>query len=244
MEADKNYVQVLSVTDLEGTEKVAKPYEGLPGSYWYIPQISIGSAMTLMYPDSYLWRLVTSEVRNYTYDPHNQVYVVQTENSIYTLKDAFSSEARRRAKATLYMTAPIGRRYREDNPDPERHLLAYGKYRTKIFPCDLPEWYVGGYMYKRHGYISAKGVKHLHYKPNYLFNHLYKDDILLVSYGSPITPVKSEDGFEWFEGYDHILSGIVIVDFVKAAAKYSGIETSGIEEELRKKKEWYEAKYK
>lgn len=39
MEADKNYVQVLSVTDLEGTEKVAKPYEGLPGSYWYIPQI-------------------------------------------------------------------------------------------------------------------------------------------------------------------------------------------------------------
>ena len=46
----------------------------------------------------------------------------------------------------------------------EGYLLSSGKYRqykTKILPSDLPEWYVYGYFYKRHGYMSAKGIKDL-----------------------------------------------------------------------------------
>ena len=57
----------------------------------------------------------------------------------------YNPKARKRAKAPLYMRSPIGRRFQESNPDPEGHLLAYGRYRTKIFPEDLPEWYVEGY---------------------------------------------------------------------------------------------------
>lgn len=37
-------------------------------------------------------------------------------------------------------------------------------------------------MYKRRGFMSAKGVKYLFHKPNYVFNHLYKDDVLFISY--------------------------------------------------------------
>ena len=88
-------------------------------------------------------------------------------------KKNYNPKARKRAKAPLYMRSPIGRRFQEPNPDLEGHLLAYGRYRTKIFPEDLPEWYVEGYMYKRHGFMSAKGVRQLFYRPNYVFNHLY-----------------------------------------------------------------------
>ena len=56
----------------------------------------------------------------------------------------YNPKARKRAKAPLYMRSPIGRRFQESNPDPEGHLLAYGRYRTKILPEDLPEWFVEG----------------------------------------------------------------------------------------------------
>ena len=156
----------------------------------------------------------------------------------------YNPKARKRAKAPLYMRSPIGRRFQESNPDPEGHLLAYGRYRTKIFPEDLPEWYVEGYMYKRHGFMSAKGVKHLFYRPNYVFNHLYKDDTLFVSYDKEIIPTETDDGFKWYEGYDYCLSGSVILDFVDAAEKYSRLDVRTIREELAKKKVWYHETYK
>ena len=127
------------------------------------------------------------------------------------------------------------------NPDGS---LFSGVYKTKIFPEDLPEWYVEGYMYKRHGFMSAKGVKHLFYRPNYVFNHLYKDDTLFVSYDKEITPTENDDGFKWYEGYDYCLSGSVILDFVDAAEKYSRLDVSTIREELAKKKVWYYETYK
>lgn len=244
MEVRRQFVQILSVTDLDGELKNEHPYNGLLNFYAYIPQICADTPMIIMHPNEIEIRLTTTQVKAYSYDATAQIHTIRTMNSIYTMQDYFNAAARKRAKATLYMTSPIGRRYREANPDPEGHLLAYGKYRTKIFPRDLPEWYVGGYMYKRHGYISAKGVKYLHYKPNYLFNHMYKDDILLISYDGPITPTRTDDGFEWFEGYEHQLSGLVILDFVKAAARYSGIDTGEIEAELKRKRDWYEKTYK
>ena len=99
-------------------------------------------------------------------------------------------------------------------------------------------------MYKRHGFMSAKGVKYLFYKPNYVFNHLYKDDILFISYDKEITPVENDDGFKWYEGYDYCLSGLVILDFVDAAEKYSGLDVRDIREELAKKRAWYYETYK
>ena len=66
----------------------------------------------------------------------------------------------------------------------EGYLLSSGKYRqykTKILPSDLPEWYVYGYFYKRHGYMSAKGIKDLAYRPQKHWNHMFKDDCLFIT---------------------------------------------------------------
>jgi len=242
-EATKLNVVIMSVTDLDGNEKYDSPYEGLRKFFGYVPLILEGCPMIIMYPDSTITRLTTTKVREYDYNPKTHTHVVRTKNSIYTMKDDYNPTARKRAKARFYTTSPTGRRYKESNPDPQGHLLAYGKYRTKIYAADLPDWYVGGYLYKKHGYISAKGVKHLHYKPNYFTNHLHKDDILFISYDKPIVPI-SEDGVEWFDGYDDVVSGGMILPFVRAAEIHSGIDAEEIREEIEKKRAWYEQKYK
>ena len=124
--------------------------------------------------------------------------------------------------------------------DPDGYLFADGRYRTKILPEHLPEWYVHGYMYKRHGYMSAKGVKHMLYVPNYVFdNHLHKYDTLFISYNELIEPYECDSGFQWYKGYDQILSGPVLVDFVNAAERYSDYDVSEIQEEIARKTEFY-----
>lgn len=244
MRKTKLFVEVKSVTDLEGNRRRDPPYEGVHGYPGYVPLIEVGSVMLIMDFEMFGTRLTTTKVQSYSYNEDTRTHIVRTKNSIYALQDYYNPKARKRAKAPLYMHSPIGRRFQEDNPDPERHLLAYGRYRTKIYPADLPEWYVGGYMYKRHGFMSAKGVKHLFYKPNYVFNHLYKDDILFISYDQEITPIQNDDGFQWYEGYDYCLSGNIILDFVDAAEKYSGLDVSGIREEIAKKRAWFYETYR
>ena len=65
-----------------------------------------------------------------------------------------------------------------------------------------------------------------------------------VAAGIPILAIENYDGFKWYEGYDYCLSGVVILDFVDAAEKYSGVDVSGIREELVKKRAWYYETYK
>jgi len=62
--------------------------------------------------------------------------------------------------AALYMESKIVWKRGENivATDPDGYLYAEGKRRTKILPEDLPEWFVYGYMYKRHGYVSAKAL--------------------------------------------------------------------------------------
>ena len=155
MRKTKLFVVVKAVTDLEGNRRNDPPYEGIHGYPGYVPLIEAGSVMMIMDFEMYSTRLTTTKVQSYSFDEDTRTHIVRTQNSIYALQDYYNPKARKRAKAPLYMHSPIGRRFQEDNPDPERHLLAYGRYRTKIYPADLPEWYVGGYMYKRHGFMSA-----------------------------------------------------------------------------------------
>ena len=243
MRRDRKLYIVQSVTDLNGTPKTEYPYEGLHGFLGHIPYIGEGCLMEIQYPDDDYVRLTTTRVREYDYDKRSQIHTIRTKNSIYKIKDGYDKKARKRAKAHLYMRSPIGHRWGQPNPDPEFHLLSNGIYRTKIHEQDLPEWYVFGYMYKSYGYMSAKGVKHLVYRPNYLFNHLYKDDILFVSYGSEITPIEEDRGRTWYEGYDEMLSGPVIVEFAEAVGRYSDIDVTEILSEMEKKEVWYRENY-
>lgn len=145
-------------------------------------------------------------------------------------------------RSTLYMESKVKWIKHElyAERDPDGFLFAGGRYRTKILPEDLPEWFIRGYLYKRYGYISAKGVKHLLYAPNYAFdNHLYKDDLLFISYDLKIEPLQNKDGFPWYQGYKHIISGPLIAEFTEAAQKYSEYDVGEIRKELARKRAWY-----
>ena len=148
--------------------------------------------------------------------------------------------SKKRIQATLYMESKIDQKVFSVERDPLGFLFAHGKYRTKILPEDLPEYFVYGYLYKRHGYISANGVKHLVYVPNYTFtNHLHKYDKLFISYNDKIEPYESENGFSWHKGYDESIGGHLIEKFVDAAEKYSQYDVSDIRKEIQRKEEWY-----
>ena len=81
----------------------------------------------------------------------------------------------KKINSNLYMESKICWKEFAVEYDPQGYLFSGGRYRTKILPEDLPKWFVYGYIYKRHGFISAKGVRYLLYAPNYTFNnHLHK----------------------------------------------------------------------
>ena len=122
---------------------------------------------------------------------------------------------------------------------PDGTLLSQGKYRTKIYTSDLPPWFVYGYLYGRFGFISARDVRDLYYRPNYVTNHCFKDDVLFISFQGKIAEEDSTDGFRWFSGYDYALSGDIIESFVRSVKQYSSIDVSEIVEALEQKKEWY-----
>ena len=148
----------------------------------------------------------------------------------------------KRIRSTLYMETHRVRQERRSlfEPHPDGYLYSSGKYPTKIKAEDLPEWFVYGYINKSYGFISARGVKHLLYVPNYrVENHLFKYDSLLISYDNEIKPVKLDNGFEWYEGYDHVLDGSIIPSFVKAVSRFSDYDTSEIQLLLKEKCDWY-----
>ena len=118
-------------------------------------------------------------------------------------------------------------------------LFSEGRYATKITAADLPEWYIEGYYRRLHGYMNAKDVKYLLYKPNMWINHMFKDDVLFVSYSKPIQLVIDETGFkhEWADDYDELISGYSIVTFIQAVDKYaSDCDTAVVKKLIEEKR--------
>jgi hypothetical protein len=150
---------------------------------------------------------------------------------------------RKKIASTHYMESKISWRRNEliVECDPQGYLYSKGKYRTKILPADLPEWYVYGYIYKRHGYIPAKGVKHLLYIPNYMIeNHLFKYDTLYISYDAEITSYTTDvSTVTWYKDYEHAIGGSLVPTFVDAVGKHSDYDVGGIRGEIEKKRAWY-----
>lgn len=120
--------------------------------------------------------------------------------------------------------------------DENGYLFSEKRYPTKIKPEDLPEWFVYGTYYRCFGYMSAKGVVDLKYVPNLWINHFLQDDFLLVSYNSPIQEAfLDKRGVDKYTDYDRTIYGGTILDFLKAARKYSAIDISEITKQIQEK---------
>lgn len=132
----------------------------------------------------------------------------------------------------------------------EDGTLFSGRYKTKMHPTDLPEWYLYGRYYKRWGYMSTKGIVDMVYRPNLHVNHFLKDDFLYISYKEKIEPVTEEDEkndrmlrFEEYKGYDEVVFGSEIIDILKGARLYSGFNITPIIEQIKEKEKWLRNKY-
>lgn len=233
-------VKLLSVKDINGKKMKMDDFVYLMhNNIGFIREINIGDIMTLFDNNAQTICHRSTPIQEVKYSEDGKKCILISLNCTYEF-EILDDGKTRKPTATLYTHIRFHNRLREDTRNPDGYLYAYGHYRTKIFPSELPAWYVYGYMYKTHGYMSAKGVKHLVYEPNYTVdNHLYKYDKLFISYDSTIKPAVSKNGYEWFDGYKYILDGPTMVDFIDAAEKYSNYDVSEIRKELEKKKEWY-----
>ena len=233
------------ITDLDGNRLEEDVESYLIGAPAYIPEIVFGQPMRIMNRNARYTYCKTKPVVQAAIIESEHRHTIYTADSIYRFRQVDTSPTKRkRITSTLYMESKISR-FPRVIEDPEGHLFSMGRYPTKIFASELPPWYVYGYMYKRHGYMSAKGVKYLLYKPNYIFDSLCKYDMLFISYDQPIKEEKDPDikRYHWYTGYKHVLDGGIIKDFIIAAHEYSGIEVSDMLAELEKKRDWYYDKH-
>lgn len=75
--------------------------------------------------------------------------------------------------------------------------------------------YLHGRWQKRWGWLSLKGVRQMKYNPNMWINHLFRDDGLYISYReSPLIEYKTTELGRWISGYDMILDGWDMIDFI------------------------------
>lgn len=147
---------------------------------------------------------------------------------------------RSKIKANLYTLRPTPtlKHYGEIMPeDKNGYLFSQGRYRTKIKAEDLPEYYIPGTYYRTPGFLSAKGVKQMVYKPNFWINHLFKDDYLYISYDKEIKQMDTGNGIVDYVGSDILLWGWSIIDFLKGVEKYSNYDISEIKKQIEFKRQ-------
>lgn len=123
--------------------------------------------------------------------------------------------------------------------------LFAGRYRTKLYEYDLPEWYLQGCYYKLRGYLSTKGIVDMLYIPNMHINHFLKDDCLLVSYDRKIR--ENPEGHRWlyekYIGWDERIFGSEILGVLKGAQKYSDYDISAIIDQIKEKQKVFKEKH-
>lgn len=220
-------------------------FDDLRGFVCFVPSVIVGEQMIIMYSNAISVRHRAATVTSCSIEYEKGIYTINTEEAVYTMQDLERNRRSRKKRiaSTLYMESRILHGPLRAEADPDGHLFSDGRYKTKIYASDLPEYFVYGYLYKRHGFISAAGVKHMLYVPDYTFNHRHKYDTLYISYDEPIRLETVDHGLKLYEGCKHTISGPLIIDFVDAAEKYSDYDVSEIRSELKRKSDWYDEKY-
>ena len=94
------------------------------------------------------------------------------------------------------------------------------RHPTKITPADLPEWYVLMTNYKKHGYLSTRGIKNIYYSPNIFDNHWLKDAFLYISYDDGIK-INETSHIICGENFNESIFGNDILNALFGIEKYS-----------------------
>lgn len=126
---------------------------------------------------------------------------------------------------------------------PEGYLFAKGQYNTKIQRTDLPDYFREVYNREK-VFANVKDIVDVFYKPNYWStNHLYKDDFLYISWKEKIHEEQDQYGWTHTSGYELLLFGWAVKDFVDAALEYAEgnmrEKLLGIQKVIAEKVVWY-----
>lgn len=89
------------------------------------------------------------------------------------------------------------------------------------------------------GYISVLGMKDIVYIPNYRTNHIHRDDRLYISYDRPICSEKDVRGYVSYHGYDALLWGGMILEFIRAIRRWNSYDIESIAEKVKQKKPFF-----
>ena len=131
--------------------------------------------------------------------------------------------------------------FRAYAPTDESVLYSEGCYKTKMTGHDMPPWYMRGLYYGyAQGFLNTKDVAKLIYRPNFHFNHMFKDDFLYISYNSPS---KCQKIFNAEESCDEYVWGFNIPKFLYMAERYSGYDTAPIWQQIEEKRLWFQHTY-
>lgn len=118
---------------------------------------------------------------------------------------------------------------------PNGCLFSQAQYPTLITADDLPESFVYGRFYKRWGYLDTAGIVDMLYIPNTWVNHFLKDDRLIISYSGKIKKKKKDKWGDEYENEDYSVWGNEIIDILKGARDYSGININKYIKQLKEK---------
>lgn len=126
-------------------------------------------------------------------------------------------------------------------------LRAEGIMQTSVQEEDLPPCYVRVYVRgsngeQGEGMLSAQGVTHLAYAPNYyLPGPPFAFDSLFVSYDGPLS-LRDEGLGAQFRGHQYVVYGAGIPAFLEAVGQYApSCDCAQARAELRRKQAWYVA---
>lgn len=118
---------------------------------------------------------------------------------------------------------------------PHGCLFAQAQYPTLITADDLPPSFVYGRFYKRWGYLDTSGIVDMLYIPNLWINHFLKDDRLIISYCGKIKKIEKDKWGDEFENEDYSIFGNEIIDVLKGARDYSGININPFINQIKEK---------
>ena len=143
-------MRILNAEQKRPSDNIVKnmQFNDLRGFVCFIPSVIVGEPIVIMYSNAISVRYRTSAVMSIGTDSKTGIYTIETSDASFQMLDLEKERKtqKKRIVSTLYMESRILHNPLRAVTDPDGHLFADGRYKTKIFASDLPDHYVYGYL--------------------------------------------------------------------------------------------------